>query len=88
MRLNARAFALAAAILSGVVSFLLTLLSVLTEFAKDFFDVIAPFHPGYSPYKHSFIGALISGIWMFVYGYILGAIFTLLYNSLVKEAKE
>jgi len=66
MRLNARAFALAAAILSGVVSFLLTLLSVLTGFAKDFFDVIAPFHPRYSPYKHSFIGALVSGIWMFI----------------------
>ena len=88
MKLNGKAFALAAAILSGVISFLLTLLSLLTGFAKEFFDIIAPFHPGYSPYKHSFIGALISGIWMFVYGYILGAIFTLLYNSLVKEAKE
>jgi phosphotransferase system glucose/maltose/N-acetylglucosamine-specific IIC component len=88
MKLNGKAFALAAAILSGVASFLLTLLSVLTGFAKEFFDIIAPFHPGYSPYKHSFIGALISGIWMFVYGYIFGAVFTALYNSLVKEAKE
>jgi len=88
MKLNGKAFALAAAILSGVASFLLTLLSVLTGFAEDFFDIIAPFHPGYSPYKHSFIGALISGIWMFIYGYILGAVFALLYNSLVKEAKE
>lgn len=88
MRLNARAFALAAAILSGVVSFLLTLLSILTGFAGEFFDVIAPFHPGYAPYKRSFIGALISGIWMFIYGYILGAIFTLIYNALIKEAKK
>jgi len=88
MKLNGKAFALAAAILSGVASFLLTLLSVLTGFAEEFFDIIAPFHPGYSPYKHSFIGALISGIWMFIYGYILGVVFTLLYNSLVKEAKE
>lgn len=88
MRLNGKAFALAAAILSGVASFLLTLLSVFTGFAKDFFDIIAPFHPGYSPYKHSFIGALISGIWMFIYGYILGAVFAYLYNSLVKEEKE
>ena len=85
MKLNGKAFALAAAILSGVASFLLTLLSVLTGFAKEFFDIIAPFHPGYS---HTFLGALISGIWMFIYGYILGAVFTLLYNSLVKEAKE
>lgn len=88
MRLNARAFALAAAILSGVVSFLLTLFSILTGFAGEFFDVIAPFHPGYALYKHSFIGALISGIWMFIYGYILGAVFAFLHNSLVKEAKE
>lgn len=88
MKLNVKAFVLAAAILSGAVSFLLTLLSVLTGFAKEFFDIIAPFHPGYSPYKHSFIGALISGIWMFVYGYIISAGFAFLYNSLVKEAKE
>jgi hypothetical protein len=88
MKLNVKAFALAAAILLGVTSFLLTLLSVFTGFAKEFFDIIAPFHPGYISYKHFFIGALISGIWMFVYGYILGTVFTLLYNSLVKEAKE
>ena len=85
MKLNVKAFALTAAILLGVASFLLTLLSVLTGFAKEFFDIIAPFHPGYS---HSFLGALISAFWMFIYGYILGAVFTLLYNSLVKEAKE
>ncbi|MFH0932733.1 MAG: hypothetical protein V1832_00250 [Nitrospirota bacterium] len=85
MRLNIRAFALAAAILSGVVSFLLTLLSALTGFAREFFDIIAPFHPGYS---HTFLGALISGIWMFIYGYILGAVFAYLYNSLIKGAKE
>ncbi|MEW6001662.1 MAG: hypothetical protein AB1638_03310 [Nitrospirota bacterium] len=87
MKLNTKAFALAAAILSGVVSFLLTLLSVLTGFAKEFFDIIAPFHPGYSPYKHSFIGALISCIWMFVYGYILGVLFALIYNSLIKDRR-
>ena len=46
MRLNSKAFAFAAAILSGVASFLLTLLSVVTGFAKEFFDIIAPFHPG------------------------------------------
>ena len=85
MKLNAKAFALAVAILFGVISFLLTLLSVLAGFAKEFFDIIAPFHPGYSPYKHSFIGALISGIWMFIYGYVLGAVFVLIYNSITKE---
>jgi len=85
MKLNGKAFALAAAILSGVASFLLTLLSVLTGFAKEFFDIIAPFHPGYS---HSFLGALISAFWMFLYGLIIGTLFPFIYNSLVKEAKE
>lgn len=84
MRLNVKAFALATAILSGAVSFVLTLLSVLTGFAKEFFDIIAPFHPGYT---HTFLGALISTFWMFLYGYILGAVFTFIYNSLVKETK-
>lgn len=82
MKLNVKAFALAAAILSGVVSFLLTLLSVLTGFAKEFFDIIAPFHPGYS---HTFQGALISAFWMFIYGLIIGVVFSLFYNSLTKE---
>jgi len=82
MKLDVKVFALAAAILSGVVSFLLTLLSVLTGFAKEFFDIIAPFHPGYS---HSFLGALISAFWMFLYGLIIGALFPFIYNSLLKE---
>jgi len=82
MRLNVKAFALTTAILSGAGSFLLTLLSVLTGFAREFFDIIAPFHPGYS---HTFLGALISTFWMFIYGLIIGAVFSLLYNSLTKE---
>ena len=80
MRLNTKAFALAAAILSGVISFLLTLISVLTGFAKEFFDIIAPFHPGYS---HTFLGALISALWMFIYGLVVGALFSSIYNSLL-----
>ena len=85
MKLNGKAFALAAAILSGVASFLLTLLSVLTGFAKEFFDIIAPFHPGYS---HSFLGALISSFWMFLDRLIIGTLFPFIYNPLVKKAKQ
>jgi hypothetical protein len=82
MRLNVKAFALTTAILSGTGSFLLTLLSVLTGFAREFFDIIAPFHPGYS---HTFLGALISAFWMFIYGLIAGALFSSIYNSLLKK---
>lgn len=82
MRLNAKAFALTTAILSGVISFILTLISVLTGFAKEFFEFIAPFHPGYT---HTILGVLISAFWMFIYGYILGAAFVFIYNSMAKE---
>ncbi len=82
MRLNIKAFALTTAILSGAGSFALTLLSVLTGFAKEFFELIAPFHPGYT---HTLVGAFISTFWMFVYGYIAGALFVLIYNALAKE---
>lgn len=82
MKLNLKAFALAMAILSGGASFILTVLSVLTGFAREFFELIAPFHPGYT---HTLLGALISAFWMFVYGYILGAAFVFIYNFLAKE---
>ena len=82
MRLNVKAFALTTAILSGAGSFLLTLLSVLTGFAKAFFDLIAPFHPGYS---HTVWGAVISAFWMTVYGLIAGFLFSTIYNSILKE---
>ncbi len=82
MRLNIKAFALTTAILLGGGSFLLTLLSVLTGFAREFFDIIAPFHPGYS---HTVWGAVISAFWMTVYGLVAGFLFSTIYNSILKE---
>jgi hypothetical protein len=81
MRLNTKAFALTTAILSGAGSFALTLLSVLTGFAREFFELIAPFHPGYS---HAISGVFISTFWMFVYGLIVGVLFSSLYNSFLR----
>lgn len=81
MKLNLKAFALAAAILSGGASFILTMLSVVTGFAREFFELIAPFHPGYS---HTILGAIISAFWMFIYGYVIGALFAAVYNTLLK----
>ncbi len=81
MKLNLKAFALAAAILSGGASFILTILSVVTGFAREFFELIAPFHPGYS---HTILGAIISAFWMFIYGYVIGALFAAVYNTLLK----
>ena len=82
MRLNVKAFALTAALLSGAGSFALTLLSVLTGFAKEFFELIAPFHPGYT---HTISGVFITTLWMFIYGLIAGVLFSSLYNSFLKR---
>ncbi len=81
MRLNVKAFALTTAILAGAGSFVLNLLSVLTGFAREFFDLIAPFHPGYT---HTISGVFISTFWMFIYGFIAGVLFSSLYNSFLK----
>lgn len=85
MKINLKAFALTIAIISAGLSLILNLLSVLTGWAKEFFELIAPFHPGYS---HTLTGALISTSWMFIYGYIFGAVFALLYNSICKEVRR
>lgn len=82
VRLNIKAFALTTAILSGILSLILNVLSVLTGWAREFFELIAPFHPGYN---HTISGAFISTFWMFIYGFVLGAVFVLIYNSIAKE---
>ncbi len=82
VRLNVKAFALSTALISGTLSLILNILFVLTGWAKEFFELIAPFHPGYS---HTFWGALISTFWMFVYGYVVGAVFVLIYNFIAKD---
>lgn len=82
MKLNLKAFALTASIMSGGLSLILNVLSVLTGYATEFFELIAPFHPGYS---HTILGALISSLWMFIYGYVIGAVFARIYNAIAKE---
>jgi hypothetical protein len=82
VQLNVKAFALSTALISGTLGLVLNILSILTGWAKEFFELIAPFHPGYS---HTFWGALISAFWMFVYGYIVGAVFVFIYNFSAKD---
>lgn len=82
MKLNLKTFALTTAIISGCLSLTLNVLSVLTGWAKEFFELIAPFHPGYT---HTIAGAFISTLWMTVYGYIGGTVFASIYNSLIKK---
>jgi hypothetical protein len=44
--------------------------------------MVAAFHPGYTP---TVLGAVISVIWMLIYGLIVGALFAFVYNSFAKE---
>ncbi|MBI4685521.1 MAG: hypothetical protein HY755_10015 [Nitrospirae bacterium] len=81
MKLNLKAFALTMAILSGGASFILTVLSVFTGWAREFFELIAPFHPGYT---HTISGVFISTFWMFIYGLVTGVLFAAVYNTLLK----
>ena len=70
------------AILFGTGSFFITFFASLSPAARDFFEFMVPFHPGYT---YALPGALISAFWMFIYGHALGALFAFIYNSIKGE---
>lgn len=82
MKLDVKAFALASGISSGISSLIVALYAVLTGRGLQFMEMLTPFHPGYTP---TILGAVISAIWMLVYGLIVGALFAYIYNSFAKE---
>lgn len=82
MKLNVKAFTLASGIATGIVSLLVALFAILTGRGLEFMEIIAPFHPGYTP---TILGAVVSSIWMLIYGLIVGALFAYIYNSFVRE---
>ena len=55
---------------------------VLTGRGLQFLEIIAAFHPGYTP---TVLGAVISAIWMLINGLIAGALFAYIYNYFAKE---
>ena len=82
MKLDVKAFTLASGIVSGIVSLVWVLFVVLTGRGLQFMEIIAAFHPGYTP---TVLGAVISAIWMLIYGLIVGALFAYIYNYLQKN---
>lgn len=82
MKLDVKAFALASGVVSGIISLVVALFVVLTERGLKFLEMVAAFHPGYTP---TVLGAVISAIWMLIYGLIVGALFAYVYNSFAKE---
>ena len=82
MKLDVKAFALAGGIVSGISSLVVALFAVFTGQGLQFLEIIAPFHPGYTP---TVLGAVISAIWMLIYGLIVGALLAYIYNYFAKE---
>ena len=82
MKLDVKAFTLASGIVSGISSLVVILFAVLTGRGLQFLEMVAAFHPGYTP---TVLGAVISAIWMLIYGLIVGALFAFVYNFFAKE---
>lgn len=85
LRLNARAWGIAAGLLLGGGLFLATNVLVLKggqQIGKHL-QLLAVFFPGYSV---SFVGSIIGFIYAFVLGYALGRLIGTVYNKLVGPA--
>jgi len=82
MKLDVKAFALASGIVSGISNLVVALFAVFTGQGLQLFEILAPFHPGYTP---AILGAVIGSIWMVIYGLIVGALLAYVYNYFAKE---
>jgi hypothetical protein len=81
MKLDVRAFAIASGIVSGVASLVVSLYAVITGQGLQYFQILAPFHPGYAP---TIMGAVIGSVSMLIYGLIIGALLSYIYNYFAK----
>ncbi|MBN1272275.1 MAG: bacteriophage holin [Candidatus Aminicenantes bacterium] len=80
MKLDKRAFGLAAGILAGMGIFLMTNLLLITGSEGNLVSNLRRIYFGYSL---SFLGSLLGLVWGFVDGFIVGWIFAFLYNLFV-----
>jgi hypothetical protein len=81
MRLNVKAFALTAGILSGGAVCLVTLWLLTFGYQGEMIRVLDHVYLGYT---YSVAGAFVGLLWGFVDGLIGGALFAWLYNRFVK----
>jgi hypothetical protein len=82
MKLNAKAFSLAAGIVWGIVVFLVTNISILRHGQGLTLSKLAQIYPGYS---FSFVGSVVGLIWGFVSMALLAWLFAWLYNTFLAE---
>lgn len=83
MKLNIRAFALSAGILSGIGVFLFTWWVIAFEGATYGPTFMSYFYRGYTI---SPLGSFIGLIWGFAEGIIVGGVFAFLYNTLLDKS--
>ncbi len=82
LKLDVKAFTIASGIVTGLANLVVSLFAVATGQGLQYFEILAPFHPGYTP---TVAGAVIGSIWMLIYGAIIGALLAYIYNYFVKE---
>lgn len=82
MKLDIKSFALAVGIVAAVWGFVTHIIAVATGAGLEFIDLVLNFHPGATL---SYVGAIVHGAWMFVYGFASGGLFAWLYNKFTKE---
>ena len=77
--LNAKNFGLASGILSAIIMFVITLISLGNGYGSEFLKLMTSIYPGY---EVSGIGVIIGSIYGFIDGFICFYIFAWIYNKL------
>jgi len=81
MKLNVKAFGLAAGIVWAAGVFLIAILCMLTGWAVGFVALLSGVYVGYNP---TILGSLVGALWAFFDALIGGLLFAWLYNKLIK----
>lgn len=85
MKINKKAFGLAAGIMWGAAVFLVTNLLLLMGSEGNLISNLGRLYFGYS---FSFLGSLMGLVWGFVDGFIGGWVFAFLYNLFIPRKKQ
>ncbi len=77
--LNAKNLGLSLGVVSGVAVFLMTLISMATDWGQAAVTLIASVYPGYAA---TFLGSILGLIYGFIDGFIGGFVIAWIYNKL------
>jgi hypothetical protein len=83
-KLNITAFGLAGAIVCALIMVVYSVLASTTGFGIEMETVFESIEPGYTL---TLPGVIVGTIWAFVYGYLIAALFSWIYNKLAVAKK-